>query len=149
MIELKTLTQDYSDDCKNVIRSAYGKDSKEVLDYFDEEFPSAFEDKSFTPFKLTYCGLFCGGNLVGFGAYAPSFQSGKVWELSWGTMHEDHQGKGYGHQLLDFRLDKIRKKRTSDNSFVTVHSTPSRLFLDNGFEVSFYTDTKAVMWKKL
>ena len=149
MIDIKVLTQDYYDDCLRVIASAYADEFDELKAYFDKEFPSAFVTDDNVLVKYTFCGVFVDKLLIGFGAYAPSSISSSVWELAWGTMHKDHQGKGHGHKLLDFRMSEIKKISKTPSTFVMVDSTPTRLFLENGFEIGFPRDNKAVMWKKL
>lgn len=74
------------------------------------------------------------GKIVGVAGVGWANISERVFELCWGTVHPDFQGQGIGHEMLDFRINEIKKVADLSPSIVLVHSLPSSLFLENGFQ---------------
>jgi N-acetylglutamate synthase-like GNAT family acetyltransferase len=76
------------------------------------------------------------GKLVGCGGFVLN-PTKKEAVLAWGMIHTDHQGKGYGEALLNFRIDEIRR-RMPEGKIITLDTTQRTypFFKKLGFQVT-------------
>ena len=76
------------------------------------------------------------GEIVGCGGFL-IIQDQKKGIVAWGMVHPDQQKKGYGVQLLDFRIAEIKQKLSS-GAIVTLDTTQqtTEFFEKRGFVVT-------------
>lgn len=74
-----------------------------------------------------------GKEIVGCGGYN-FWDEGKTARISWDILHPNHQGKGYGSHILEFRLNKIRQIKSVENIVVRTSQLVYRFYEKFGFQ---------------
>jgi ribosomal protein S18 acetylase RimI-like enzyme len=113
-----------------VIKSTYIGLS-DVSDLFEKEFIRSFETELSS---LKFVGYEVDGQLVGVSAFDASPMSERSWELCWATVLPEYQGQGIGKSMLDLRVSTIKQQATLKPGVILVHTRPTKLYLDAGFE---------------
>lgn len=100
------------------IRSFEPEDKEAILHLFDANTPAffAFEERDDLIFYLekeieNYFVVEVGHTIVASGGYNRGLEPGAL-RISWDLVHPDHQGKGYGSELLKFRIQKIKDENS-------------------------------------
>lgn len=74
-----------------------------------------------------------GQEIVGCGGYN-FWDEGKIARISWDILHPNHQGKGHGSHLLEFRLNKIKQIKSVENIVVRTSQLVYRFYEKFGFQ---------------
>ena len=82
----------------------------------------------------TYFVLFNDFNLVACGGYGLNKSGAKV-VLSWGLVHSQHHNKGYGSELLKYRLNHIKNNYPDTEIHLDTSQHTYRFFEKFGFNV--------------
>ena len=73
--------------------------------------------------------------IVGLGGWNWAWHNYDIYELFWGNVAKDHQGRGIGRQLVEARLGDIAKVAESNKSYVTVSTHHRKMYERYGFTV--------------
>lgn len=110
----------------------WDKDSAKV--YYDDYFSSSASLKGDTVYVAVL-----NNKIVGVtGYFIDRYETGNYW-LGWFYVHKQYSRKGYGKQLLNFIVRKLKKKRTK-RLFVNTSSYPFcrralNFYLKSGFRI--------------
>lgn len=104
-ITIRPATRLDMDQCAMLVRYNWGDEScQRVYDQFVESLNCGQYDPQFFVAQP-----FDGSAIVGFCAMRKSMLMNGFWEFIWVAVHEDHQGRGIGEMLTDYRLDVVRE----------------------------------------
>lgn len=148
-IHCERLSRKDYEDCLVILDSAYGHNQSRNI-RFKNDLETSLMDIPAKLRKYIFYGVYADEQLAGFGAIAKGHIAESIWELAWGTVHKDYQGKSLGKNLLQYRIQEVLKLKDTEEAIITINSLPSSLFLGEGFQVGFPTSSgKALLWKKV
>lgn len=73
--------------------------------------------------------------VIGGGGINYGFDNGLTARISWDIIHPAHQGKGIGTELLQFRIDEIKKTKTIRNIVVRTTQLAQYFYGKHGFSL--------------
>lgn len=135
-MEIRTARPEDKDEILSVIGSHHFKwDRKIAKRYYDDY----FSNKTIClRGDMVYVGTIK-DKIVGITGYFLDRYETKNYWLGWFYIHKNYAGKGYGKELLEFVVKKLKKKgikklfvNTSSHYF---YKKALKLYLDNGFKV--------------
>lgn len=131
-IEIEKLSEDKIIEASEMIVSVY-QHEKIWLDYTVEEtideMTASFKNYVYKP---TYFIVLLKGKIIGIAGYMESFISTQGFELSFATIHPEHQRKGLGKFLTYLRLKEITEK--DKNAVIFTRARRPKLFEKFGFK---------------
>ena len=116
----------YFKNCIKIIQS----NTPKYIDYSEH---SDYEDYLSRDDKI-YFVLFEKSNIVACGGYGLNKSRAKV-VLSWGLVHSQHHNKGYGSELLKYRLNHIKHNYPDTEIHLDTSQHTYRYFEKFGFNV--------------
>ncbi len=104
------------DQCGALVRDNWGEESYQR--FYDQyvSYLSGFGDEYAPQFYAATMEL---DKIVGFAAMRKSMLMNGFWEFIWVAVHPDHQGKGIGDMLTNYRLDRARELGATSVLLVT------------------------------
>ena len=128
-------------DTNLLIRPYKASDKTELLTLIDLNTPLYFAPTEKSDFdryldseiELYYVITF-EGKTVGCGGI--NFQDDKsVGVISWDIIHPEYQGKSFGKQLLEFRLEQLKRIESVEKIIVRTSQNTSLFYQKQGFEI--------------
>jgi len=132
------------------IRTANSKDYDEIINIFNSWHPNIwdkvyaesyyrdfFSDTTGYPQDKVFVGIL-GRKVVGVTGYCQDcYKTAGIYWLNWFYVHKDYAGEGYGGQLLDYVIKKLKSKKARklyvDTTSYRFYSDALALYRKTGF----------------
>ena len=125
--KIKKYHSSYFEDCISVFKT----NTPTFFDYSEQKLFSTYLLKK----NIKYYVLLNGGNqIVGSGGYAYNDKL-KTVDLTWGMVDKRIHKNGFGHQLTEYRLQKIRTKYPKSDILLNTSQHTFKFYERFGFKV--------------
>jgi ribosomal protein S18 acetylase RimI-like enzyme len=115
------------DACVSLVRDNWGDES---ADRCFKQFVEFWRGGEYAPEFFVATTYDAPDRIIGFSALRKSMLMNGFWEFIWIAVHKDHQGRGIGEMLTDYRLDVVRE---NDGASVLLVTQKPRYFNRFGF----------------
>lgn len=126
------------------IREYTNGDKLECIEAFKSNVPIYFSEQEVHDFTffleriengiddIPYFVLAYNQKIIGCGGYEKD-KSNKIYALAWGLIHKDFHNKGFGEQLLSYRLEKIKQFDSQSSVIIDTTQHSAGFFEKYGF----------------
>lgn len=126
-----------------MIRTIGPSDTSHVIGLLRLNTPKYFdpsEEEEFVRFLSdhfsTYYVLESEGEILASGGLVFGWNKGKTARIAWDFVHPEHQGKGLGSQLTEYRLKLVRQHKEIERIVVRTSQLAHRYYQRHGFELT-------------
>lgn len=106
----------HMDQCGALVRDNWGEES---YARFYDQYVEYLAGGQYAPMFFAATPYNEPDTIIGFSAMRKSMLMNGFWEFIWIAVHKDHQGRGIGEMLTDYRLDVVRENEGTSVLLVT------------------------------